>query len=57
MSTNRMVRPSGEGAGTGDVRAGDERLDQWPRVHRALPVAVDHREHFIAGEVAGALSW
>src|SRR5215475_16218494 len=26
-STNRMVRPSGAGAGTGDVPADDERLD------------------------------
>src|SRR5215471_7296064 len=26
-STNRMVRPSGESAGTGDVPADDERLD------------------------------
>jgi hypothetical protein len=27
MSTNRMVRPSGKGAGTGDVPADDEGLD------------------------------
>ena len=54
MSTNRMARPSGEGAGTGHVPAGDEGVDQRPRKLRAFPVAVDHREHFTVHEVAGA---
>src|SRR5215831_20158908 len=46
-STNRMARPSGEGTGTGDVPADDERLDGLGAFVGVDRLDVGHMPHHV----------